>query len=193
MSHAGKPGSRRLVTLLACCVLVAAWLQTVPLSAGADTPPWVQQSSPEFIPAAISCVSGSDFCMAVGINEDGPGADTTAPVAESWNGSSWTVTTMPSLNVQTYLTGVSCTSLAQCVAVGYTSETSGGSYLVPQLPTEPLAENLGWHVLVNRAGAVANRIPAGRECGRNRPAGADWRRAHVGELSGGQRLHSRWR
>jgi hypothetical protein len=62
--------------------------------------------------------------MAVG---DSPGAPT-LPLAEAWNGTTWTTETTPDpagakLAV---LTGVSCTSSTSCMAVGYEKTTGAG-------------------------------------------------------------------
>jgi hypothetical protein len=72
-----------------------------------------------------SCVS-SAFCMAVGYVYD-PGADTETPLAQEWNGTSWTSVPVPSVGAnETYLYGVSCISSSWCMAVGgaYLNETT---------------------------------------------------------------------
>lgn len=54
-------------------------------------------------------------CIALGTNLSSPGS----PVAESWNGSSWTQVPLPSpLPYRTELNGLSCGGLSSCVAVG---------------------------------------------------------------------------
>jgi hypothetical protein len=69
--------------------------------------------------AGVTCTSGVS-CVAVGGNSG-------APVADSWDGTSWTVQTVP-LDAGGYpasLAGVSCGSAASCVAVGaYVSNES---------------------------------------------------------------------
>jgi len=68
----------------------------------------------------VSCVSAT-FCVAVGEYEIAGGHDRT--LAESWNGTAWTVLSTPSeeggLN---YLDSVSCTTSTSCTAIG----TKGG-------------------------------------------------------------------
>ena len=69
---------------------------------------------------AVSCTS-SVSCMAVGtaFEPAEPSLDTVT-VAEYWNGSEWTITPTSDPGVfRNFLTGVSCTSDRDCVAVGY--------------------------------------------------------------------------
>jgi hypothetical protein len=67
---------------------------------------------------AISCAS-STSCVAVGEYEDEPD-DTDPALAESWNGSTWTVDSTPTIlhAFQTYLNSVSCWAPGSCTAVG---------------------------------------------------------------------------
>ncbi len=86
----------------------------------------------------ISCSSAS-FCVAVGSFQEalnyGPGEYTGTGIyqalAEEWNGSSWSVTNPTEPGTSPWLSGVSCTSSIDCVAVGNFSNTAG---------TETLAE-----------------------------------------------------
>jgi hypothetical protein len=86
-----------------------AWaIQPVPAPAGA---------SQSFL-SAVSC-SAADNCLATGTiltasSTLGP------PLAESWNGSSWTMLSIPNPpnSAGTELTGLSCASATSCVAVG---------------------------------------------------------------------------
>jgi hypothetical protein len=76
--------------------------------------------------AGVSCVSASS-CTAVGSNA-GPSETT---LAESWNGSTWSVVSSPSQGDDaSQLSGVSCVSASSCTAVGtYEAyETSTDSY-----------------------------------------------------------------
>jgi hypothetical protein len=61
---------------------------------------------------AVSCLD-IDHCMAVGFSES-------TPLAESWNGSAWTVTTQSATYYQASsdLASVSCPSVSFCAAVG---------------------------------------------------------------------------
>jgi hypothetical protein len=60
---------------------------------------------------AVSCVSAS-ACTAVGYHN---GATEAGTLAESWNGTTWSVVPSPAKGV---LDGVSCVSAGACVAVG---------------------------------------------------------------------------
>jgi hypothetical protein len=93
----------------------ASWaLQTVPKPVGAS----------EALLFGVSCTS-STACTAVGHYYDGSGARLT--LAEFWNGSSWTVQSMPTragASLSTLL-GVSCTASTACTAVGGDFPSSG--------------------------------------------------------------------
>jgi large repetitive protein len=85
---------------------------------------WAQQSMP--LPSgstaselnAISCGSATS-CTAVGYYQNTSVIGLT--LAESWNGSSWSVVNTPSVTGAklTEFTGVSCVSTSSCLAVGY--------------------------------------------------------------------------
>jgi hypothetical protein len=62
----------------------------------------------------ISCLSATD-CVAVGDYSEGTGTST---LAETWNGSSWTIQSTPNYSAYSGLSGVSCTSATACTAVG---------------------------------------------------------------------------
>ncbi len=68
----------------------------------------------------VSC-AGPDTCAAVGLSEFS--GSVFEPVAETWNGKTWTVQNTPSPTVSN-LSGVSCTSAKACTAVG--DADSGG-------------------------------------------------------------------
>lgn len=73
---------------------------------------------------AVSC-AGATRCVAVGSFTDGNYSNW--PLAESWDGSSWTIVSVPTPAGGSFagLSGVSCTSSALCVAVGsYTNRLS---------------------------------------------------------------------
>ncbi|MFZ0666945.1 MAG: hypothetical protein WAM97_14430 [Acidimicrobiales bacterium] len=73
--------------------------------------------------ASVSCVSGG--CMAVG---DAPNSsETPIPLAETWDGTTWTPTIAPSPagSVQAQFLSVSCTSFKSCVAVGVSYDNNG--------------------------------------------------------------------
>ena len=79
---------------------------------------------------AVSCTSAT-ACMAVGLWDDGGGAQHI--LAESWNGTGWTVYFVPDPPGSQFpsLTGVSCTSATSCEAVGsyFDPETSNNTDL----------------------------------------------------------------
>jgi len=63
----------------------------------------------------VSCASAT-FCVAVGSSVVGT---TGTPLAEKWNGTTWTLTTPPDDTLQSSaLSGVSCTTAKFCLAVG---------------------------------------------------------------------------
>jgi hypothetical protein len=73
-------------------------------------------------PLAISCGAPTS-CMLVGIQSVSGGSQ---PLAEFWNGSGWTSTTVPLLAGSTgFFTAVSCAGLVFCAAVGI--NTQGGN------------------------------------------------------------------
>jgi len=65
-----------------------------------------------------SCVS-ERACEAVGDYKEASG--TLVTLAESWNGSAWSVQTTPNPEgaTQSLLRGVSCTSAIECIAAGH--------------------------------------------------------------------------
>jgi hypothetical protein len=67
----------------------------------------------------VSCVSATS-CTAVGLYSDSFQHSSMRPLIESWDGSSWTVTTSPLIDNEA-LFGVSCGSPTSCKAVGNTS------------------------------------------------------------------------
>ncbi len=73
---------------------------------------------------AVSCTAAS-ACKAVGWFANKSGVD--VPLAEAWNGKSWSVQTTPKPSGATasYLQGVSCTGADACQAVGYDEDASG--------------------------------------------------------------------
>ncbi|HWY18281.1 MAG TPA: hypothetical protein VNY27_06165 [Solirubrobacteraceae bacterium] len=112
---------------------------------------WSVQTTPNPAEAAasslrgVSCTSTS-ACVAVGEYQHHSGmSSTTYAFAEVWNGTSWTVKSVPNPAETTAsaLSGVSCTSSSACTAVGsYSSSILGilaelwnGASWVYQLPT----------------------------------------------------------
>jgi hypothetical protein len=114
---------RRSVIALVPSLAVAALL--LPAVASAAT--WSIQTAPSISGAtnsnllAVSCPT-STSCTATGLytNE----AKAILPLAEHWNGSTWTLQTTPKGNTVSELAGVSCASSTSCTAVGV--EFTGG-------------------------------------------------------------------
>jgi hypothetical protein len=110
--------------------------------------------------SGISCVT-SNSCLAVGYSSSGAGKD--VPLAESWDGTGWTIDSVPGPSDSTYaqLSAVSCSAGTSCVAVGsYFSTTSNR--------TVPLVETwngTGWtpHAAVAPAGSPDTQL-AGVSC-----------------------------
>jgi hypothetical protein len=71
----------------------------------------------------VSC-SAATSCMAVGVDVK-TGVFSTFPLAEQWNGTSWTAPTLgaPSGSTGGDLNGVSCVSTIDCMTVGYYIDT----------------------------------------------------------------------
>ncbi|MEY2419346.1 MAG: hypothetical protein QOG90_2026, partial [Actinomycetota bacterium] len=120
----------RVVTVVVAAVVMVMW------SAGAAfaVPTWKVQATPLPGGAAgglfgdVSCVSAT-LCTAVGRSVDSSGRAT--PLAERWDGTSWTVQSVsdPTGDVaDPILSAVSCTSASACMAVGW---GNGGSALIP--------------------------------------------------------------
>ncbi len=94
-----------------------------------DGTSWALQTTPSPVGAfysflrSVSCTSAND-CIAVG--DQGTVTSANAPLAERWDGTSWSiqVTPSPSAN-RTQLFGVSCSSANACTAVGYHQNNSG--------------------------------------------------------------------
>jgi hypothetical protein len=151
---AGRWRSR--LTLVVVLGLIGALISAAaPGAAQAAGPSWsvvpsVNQTGPEYGDlSSISCVSASS-CFAVGLW-------TTAPVsslagyhtlAESWNGSAWTVVPSPDKGtVGSALTGVSCVSASDCLAVGYFF--TGPTYSPSSTPLAETWNGKTWSIVAN--------------------------------------------
>ncbi len=97
---------------------------------------WTIQSTPNPAGAGrsylngVSCTSAS-ACTAVGDHYDSATL-VDAPLVERWNGSSWSIQTIPNPPGadETFLNGVSCTSATACTAVGSHNSAPGLTTLV---------------------------------------------------------------
>jgi|HubBroStandDraft_2_1064218.scaffolds.fasta_scaffold00208_2 hypothetical protein len=74
-------------------------------------------------PFKVSCASAT-ACALVGYYENGASAH--VPLAESWNGSTWSAQSMPnpSGGSEIRMEGVSCTAATECTAVGFYENTT---------------------------------------------------------------------
>jgi hypothetical protein len=109
-------------------------LLVAPAEAGAS-PVWSLVSSPNYsgthdnnVLEGVSCVSARS-CEAVGYHVIGRNAQRT--LAESWNGSVWSLASSPNIGTDTtvdsnVLEGVSCVSARSCEAVGVYFNDQGG-------------------------------------------------------------------
>ena len=92
-------------------------------------PRWVLQPVPVPLPkwktsvlTGVSCSSASR-CMAVGWQASA------GPLAESWNGTAWTIlpTPIPATALEATFAGVSCSSASACTAVGQYLASGGAT------------------------------------------------------------------
>jgi hypothetical protein len=131
-----------------------AWsLETVPTPAGAFATTL----------SSVSCTSASD-CEAVGgaVSQTGSG-----PLAERWNGSTWSVQTTPT-ETGGFLAVVSCPSSGSCTAIGSPGATGAPARLRPgsQLPrpgllsVAPRVSSLGLRSLRAASGSPSRRSPS---------------------------------
>ncbi|MFZ2055875.1 MAG: hypothetical protein WAV54_00495, partial [Acidimicrobiales bacterium] len=123
----------------------SAW--TLEPSVATETPgseAWPSELSSVACPSATSCV-------AVG-SSDGY----YEPLAETWNGVSWTVTSVPTVAGTSYatLTGVSCAATTLCIAVGYSVTATSSTYSSTGLVDE--WDGNVWRAVMTPADAVNN-------------------------------------
>lgn len=80
---------------------------------------------------SVSCFAGG--CIAVGNWTSGDGA-VEMPLAEHWNGKTWTEQTLPAVpqGTSTDLRGVSCVAATQCTAVGSGNGAQGPTVVIEQ-------------------------------------------------------------
>jgi hypothetical protein len=91
-------------------VLAESWNGTTWSLSAAPSP-----AGPSSVLDAVSCPSAS-ACVAVGSSQ--PGRQTRSVLAESWNGTQWSLLDAPNPSHHASLTGVSCPSVNSCIAVG---------------------------------------------------------------------------
>jgi hypothetical protein len=120
-----RRSSRHVTVVLGALSLLLA----AGAAASAGTPVWTIQPIPSPAGAtgtylnAVSCPSRSD-CVAVGYSQR---AGTAFTMADSWNGSAWTIrpTPIPSSANSSSLSGVACPSPTACIAVGWYTDSTG--------------------------------------------------------------------
>ena len=94
----------------------------LPFAEGWDGTGWSLEPSQDAVGvsnsdlAAISCFDAAN-CEAVGNSVDEAGNIVT--LAEGWNGTNWSIQTMPSPSSASWLDGISCISASRCETVGY--------------------------------------------------------------------------
>ena len=135
---AGLATASVLTIFAAAFVLVGALALAWASRAGAASDGWSQEAIS--VPSGgawihlrdVSCTS-TGACIVVGFYSDS--SSKVVPLAESWNGSSWSAQTVPvpSGAKRSQLEGISCSSQSACVAVGY--------YLNSASEEVPLAES----------------------------------------------------
>jgi hypothetical protein len=117
-------------------------------AAAAPLPAWKTQAMPKVSNAVLSGVSCAtpDRCVAVGSHTGGA-------LAESWNGTGWTVDSLPLPANGQYsgLGAVSCLTATTCVAVGYaklayftppiSEVSSGGKWKLVPFPAQPKGQD----------------------------------------------------
>jgi hypothetical protein len=92
-------------------------------------PEWLVETTPNPAGAtrssltSVSCVTASD-CWAIGYYTTS--SDVAKVLAEHWNGTKWTLKTMPdpSRSRGSYVSGIACTGRTNCWAVGYYATSS---------------------------------------------------------------------
>ena len=104
----------------------------------------------------MSCLTAT-FCLAVGFGSYPTASITEKPIAETWDGTAWTVHmgVLPAGTSRALFSGVSCITATQCSVVGAYSSPGGST------PDTPLAEvwldGSGWrrHTVPSPSGATA--------------------------------------
>jgi hypothetical protein len=130
---------------------------------------WAAQTAPQpsgakaSYPHAVKCLSAT-ACTLAGFYETTAGAY--VPFAETWNGTTWTVQSMPSPTGSTYpmLTSMSCTSSTSCLAAGYYFTGTGAE--TREVPFSERWDGTAWTLVAmpTPAGTNSNSIH-GLSCG----------------------------
>jgi len=123
LAHSGLAGVS--CSSATACTAVGSYLTAddahEPLAEAWNGTTWVFQATPTLNDLSslgdVSCTSAS-ACIAVGRAAVVPEGEETTPLAEEWNGTKWTVLTVPEPGSGGSLAGVSCASAMACAAVG---------------------------------------------------------------------------
>jgi hypothetical protein len=111
--------------------------------------------------SGVSCTSNS-ACIAVG-GLTATGAQAAAPLAEAWNGTTWTILPAPA---GTAVDSVSCTSATACTAVGsavaayvgpFAEAWNGTTWTAQPMPTGPKSGLLSVSCVIGRCTAVSQQ------------------------------------
>ena len=116
--------------------------------------------------SAVSCASSAS-CLAVGTGS--PTASTLSDqqtLVESWNGTTWTAATSPDPgDVTNFLTGVSCTGVDQCQAVGAFSDSGSLNYASNTAQTLVVTwDGTNVSVVPSPQQGTASNFPEGLSC-----------------------------
>lgn len=100
----------------------------------------------------VTCLS-TESCVAVGFFNSNPDPGTMqqySPLGEQWDGSAWTIMTMPSVASDARLTGISCLGPTWCIAVGVARvmSTTGLFVLGPYQPLAMQWNGTAWAPMV---------------------------------------------
>lgn len=160
--------------------------------------------------AAVSCATATS-CLAVGTIPAG-GSTLGTPLAESWDGSTWTIQSIPNppASTGTLLTGLSCASPTSCVATGYYDTSTvtfqalaehwdGSTWTIQTIPVSPDTENSQlnavWCVSAascTAVGSYTRGVPAdvtGRGALAEYWNGTAWRQVQTTHPSGHNLMH----
>jgi hypothetical protein len=122
-------GSSGILSAVSCsklgsCVAVgtvAATLSGVTWSVGAFVQPNPSQRQEAGDLAGISCIPTG--CIAVGEYYSNPSLERWSTLIERLSGGSWHIESSPTVGSDSYLSGVACSALTSCTAVGYSLNT----------------------------------------------------------------------
>jgi hypothetical protein len=127
-----RPGAVTVLTGVSCtapttCTAVGRFYSTIGWSAARwDGTSWTTYTPPSPLAPALTGVSCASPTSCIAVGNHGANGGPTALLAETWDGSRWSVPATPSPTGASNLAGVSCASATACTAVG----SAGGATLV---------------------------------------------------------------